>query len=143
MNHPGSLSALAELAASHGRSFGIGVPNGSVVAWADHIRPVLLAALARTRPNDTLVIALPTDSQARVLYDDLKVYSDAQVTYFPAWETLPFERVSPDIETMGQRMRLLAQLRDETPRIVVAPIRALLQRLSPSSLTFPHRDAPW
>jgi transcription-repair coupling factor (superfamily II helicase) len=136
MNHPGSLSALAELAASHGRAFGIGVPNGSVVAWADHIRPVLLAALARTRPNDTLVIALPTDSQARVLYDDLKVYSDAQVTYFPAWETLPFERVSPDIETMGQRMRLLAQLRDEAPRIVVAPIRALLQRLSPSSLTF-------
>ena len=132
MNHPGSLSALAELAASHGRAFGIGVPNGSVVAWADHIRPVLLAALARTRPNDTLVIALPTDSQARVLYDDLKVYSDAQVTYFPAWETLPFERVSPDIETMGQRMRLLAQLRDEAPRIVVAPIRANSPRCSTS-----------
>ncbi len=136
MNHPGSLSALAELVASHGRSFGIGVPNGSVVAWADHVRPVLLAALARTRPNDTLVVALPTDSQARVVFDDLKVYSDAQVTYFPAWETLPFERVSPDIETMGQRMRLLAQLRDGAPRIVIAPIRALLQRLSPSSLSF-------
>ena len=145
MNHRAALRALAEAASSHGRSLGIGVPNGSVVAWADHVRPVLLAALARTRPNDTLVVALPTDSQARVLYDDLRVYADTNVAYFPAWETLPFERVSPDIETMGQRMRLLAQLRDEShadtathrvPRIVVAPIRALLQRLSPSSLAF-------
>ncbi|MFZ9816053.1 MAG: transcription-repair coupling factor [Ilumatobacteraceae bacterium] len=149
MNQPGRLSALAERAASHGRSLGIGAPAGTVVAWADHVRPVLLAALARTRPNDTIVVALPTDSQARVLFDDLASYCDVPIAYFPAWETLPFERVSPDIETMGRRMKLLAQLRsnsttsetgrsthDSIPRIVVAPIRALLQRLSPSALTF-------
>ncbi|MGA1387467.1 MAG: hypothetical protein ACO33F_02645, partial [Ilumatobacteraceae bacterium] len=64
MNQPGRLSALAERTASHGRSLGIGAPAGTVVAWADHVRPVLLAALARTRPNDTIVVALPTDSQA-------------------------------------------------------------------------------
>jgi transcription-repair coupling factor (superfamily II helicase) len=25
----------------------------------------------------------------------------------PAWETLPFERVSPEVETMGRRLALL------------------------------------
>lgn len=106
-----SLAVLAETVASHGRTLGIGVPNGSVVAWAENARPLLLAALARTRPNDTLVVAVPTGSQARILFEDLGAYSDASIAYFPAWETLPFERVSPGIETMGERMRLVSQIR--------------------------------
>jgi transcription-repair coupling factor (superfamily II helicase) len=98
---------------------------------------LLVAALARTRPRDTLVVVLPTDTQARVLYDDVRAYCDGTVSYFPAWETLPFERVSPSIETMGERMRLVAQLRDNAaPQVIVAPVRALLQRLSPASLRF-------
>ena len=132
-----SLAALAATAASHGRSLGIGLESGAVVAWADQIRPLLVAALARTRPRDTLVVVLPTDTQARVLYDDVRAYCDGTVSYFPAWETLPFERVSPSIETMGERMRLVAQLRDNAaPQVIVAPVRALLQRLSPASLRF-------
>jgi len=132
-----SLAVLAELAASHGRTLGIGVPAGAVVGWAENARPLLLSALARTRPRNILVVAVPTDSQARVLYDDLRAYSDAAVAYFPAWETLPFERVSPGIETMGERMRLVSQLRSATaPQMIIAPIRALLQRLSPAALTF-------
>ena len=132
-----SLASLAEVAASHGRSLGIGIEPGSVVAWADQIRPLMTAALARTRPNDTLLVVTPTDSQARTLYDDLGAYCDSPVAFFPSWETLPFERVSPAIETMGERMRLVAQLRaGNSPRVIVAPVRALLQRLSPASLTY-------
>lgn len=132
-----SLAALAAVAASHGRALGVGMPNGSVVSWADNIRPLLIAALSRTRPRDTLLVAAPTGSQARVLYEDLRAYCDASVAYFPAWETLPFERVSPGIETMGERMRLVSQVRSgNAPQIVVAPVRALLQRLTPAALTF-------
>ena len=32
------------------------------------------------------------------------------VTVLPAWETLPFERVSPEIETMGRRLAVLHAL---------------------------------
>ena len=32
------------------------------------------------------------------------------VEVFPAWETLPFERVSPEVHTMGRRLRLLWQV---------------------------------
>ncbi|MFM7524889.1 MAG: CarD family transcriptional regulator, partial [Actinomycetota bacterium] len=137
VNSETSLASLAALAASFGREVGVGLEPGAVVAWADQIRPPLVAALARSRPNDTIVVATPTDTQARVLCDDLRAYGEGEIALFPAWETLPFERVSPAIETMGERMRLVARLRnDRTPLIIVAPIRALLQRLSPASLTF-------
>jgi transcription-repair coupling factor (superfamily II helicase) len=78
------------------------------------------------------------------------------VALLPAWETLPFERVSPEVGTMGQRMAALWHLgmghlgmghRDTAapapkdagsgidglagPRIVVASVRAVLQRLVP------------
>jgi transcription-repair coupling factor (superfamily II helicase) len=53
---------------------------------------------------------------------------------------LPFERVSPEVETMGRRLALLWSLthgEDDpslpAPRVIVAPIRALLQRLGPSA----------
>ena len=56
---------------------------------------------------------------------------DAAVVALPAWETLPFERVSPEIETMGRRLAVLESLRGRgegpadpalppPPRIVVA-----------------------
>jgi transcription-repair coupling factor (superfamily II helicase) len=60
------------------------------------------------------------------------------VALLPAWETLPFERVSPETETMGRRLAVLhavAHGDDATlpppPKVVVAPVRALLQRLGP------------
>ena len=133
--HP-SLITLAEIAASKGRDLGIGLAAGSVVAWADQVRPILVAALARSRPNDVLLVVTPTDTQARILCDDLRAYADCEVAFFPSWETLPFERVSPATETMGERMRLVARMRHAAPRLIVAPIRAVLQRLSPASLTF-------
>ena len=73
---------------------------------------------------------------AAQLGDDLAQFLPAgQVTVFPAWETLPFERVSPSVETMGQRLELLWRLRDpaRTPAVIVTGVRALLQRLGPDA----------
>ena len=49
---------------------------------------------------------------------------------FPGWETLPFERVSPSVETMGQRLEVLWRLHrgDRAPKIIVAGVRSLLQK---------------
>ncbi len=77
---------------------------------------------------------MPTTAEADRLANDLALFLGSdQVASFPAWETLPFERISPSIETMGQRLRTLWLLRDPAaaPQIVVAPIRALVQRLGP------------
>ena len=57
------------------------------------------------------------------LADDLEQFLPAgQVATFPAWETLPFERVSPSVETMGRRLELLWRIRDPAtcPAVIVA-----------------------
>jgi transcription-repair coupling factor (superfamily II helicase) len=90
-----------------------------------------LAGLTRRRP---IVLAVPTSSEAERLANDLAAYlGDDRVELFPAWETLPFERVSPGVETMGRRLRVLWRLRkpDRAPDVVVASVRALVQRLGP------------
>jgi transcription-repair coupling factor (superfamily II helicase) len=79
-------------------------------------------------------VATPTSGDAERLRNDLTAYlgPDA-VEEFPAWETLPFERMSPAVETMGRRLRVLWRLRvpERSPNVVVAPVRALVQRLGP------------
>src|SRR5687768_3424663 len=57
------------------------------------------------------------------------------VAVFPAWETLPHERLSPRSDTVGQRLAVLRRLSHPVAgdasagplRVVVAPVRAVLQ----------------
>jgi transcription-repair coupling factor (superfamily II helicase) len=108
--------------------------HAAVLAVPEAARPLTVAALAHVSDRHPLVIATPTGTEAENLADDLGQFLDPDaVEVFPAWETLPFERVSPAIETMGRRLRVLWRLRhaDHTPRVVVASVRALLQRIGP------------
>ncbi len=106
-----------------------------------------IAALAQLGDRHPLLVATPTGTDAGQLYDDLCQFMPPDsVVLFPAWETLPFERISPSVETMGRRMEVLWRLRTdrtsvtdhpgEAPntRIIVAGVRALLQRLSPEAI---------
>ena len=57
------------------------------------------------------------------------------VAYFPGWETLPHERLSPRLDTVGQRIAVLRRLahpaRPGEPNgpltVLVSPVRSLLQ----------------
>src|SRR4029079_13944747 len=57
------------------------------------------------------------------------------VAEFPAWETLPHERLSPRSDTVGRRLAVLRRLAppgegtDAPIRVLVAPIRAVMQPL--------------
>ena len=97
-------------------------------------RAIFVAGLAEISTRHPIVVATPTSTEAERLAHDLRVFcGEDGVDVFPAWETLPFERVSPAVETMGRRLRTIWHLTDpdQAPRIVVAPIRALVQRLGP------------
>jgi hypothetical protein len=64
------------------------------------------------RPIDPLVVGVPTTADAEHLAERPgRLPRRGPVEVFPAWETLPFERVSPSVETMGQRLRVLWHLR--------------------------------
>src|SRR5262249_14078154 len=89
-----------------------------------------LPALAQVTTRRPVLVAVPTAAEAERVAHDLTRYlgpGDA-VELFPAWETLPFERVSPALETMGRRLRVIWELRaggEHLPDVVVAPVRAL------------------
>lgn len=110
--------------------------RSAVLAVPEPGRALAVASLVRQSDRHPIVVATPTTADADRLANDLALFlGAAEVARFPAWETLPFERVSPSIETMAQRVRTLWHLRDpeRAPAVVVAPARALVQRLAPSA----------
>ncbi|MEY3805983.1 MAG: transcription-repair-coupling factor, partial [Actinomycetota bacterium] len=109
--------------------------RNAVLAVPEVARAAILAALTESHSRRPIVVATPTDTVAREIVEDLVQFLGAEsVAHFPAWETLPFERVSPAVHTMGQRMKVMWQLRSpEPPTVVVAGTRALLQKLAPGS----------
>ncbi|HZB40415.1 MAG TPA: transcription-repair coupling factor, partial [Ilumatobacter sp.] len=114
----------------------LGEPNARL-AIPEVARPISIAALAGLSSRSPLVVACPTGSMAGQLYDDLQQFLGREhVALFPAWETLPFERISPNVETMGQRLEVLWRLRDpeRCPTVIVSGVRALLQKLGPGAL---------
>ena len=56
---------------------------------------------------------------------------------FPAWDCLPYDRVSPNSEIVSRRIDTLTRLATgagDTPRVVLTTVNALVQRVPPRSL---------
>ena len=110
-----------------------------VVAVPEPARAFAIAGIAEASRRHPTVVAVPTNAEAERLAHDLSAFlGPDHVEVCPAWETLPFERVSPSIETMGRRLRTMWRLRsgalghpERMPKVLVAPVRSLLQRLGP------------
>ncbi len=95
-------------------------------------RAFAIAGLA-DQLGELLLVVVPGERDAEELADDLALFLD-DVTLAPAWETLPFEHVSPNIATMARRAVARHRLqRGGGPAVVVASVRSAIQRLSPSS----------
>ena len=106
-------------------------------------RPFAIAALARAlagradgdRGRPVLAVTA-TGREAEDLAASLRSLLPADaVAEFPAWETLPHERLSPRSDTVGRRLAVLRRIvhpRAEDPaagpvQVVVAPVRSVLQ----------------
>src|SRR5256885_10863361 len=90
--------------------------SARLVAVSEAPRAFFLAGLARLTGRRPLVVGVPTTAEAERLAHDLRQFlppaggggaAHDPIELFPAWETLPFERVSPATETMGRRLRVL------------------------------------
>ncbi|MEU1821777.1 transcription-repair coupling factor [Streptomyces abikoensis] len=98
-------------------------------------RPFTIAALARNAGRPVLAVTA-TGREAEDLAAALRslLPADAVVEY-PAWETLPHERLSPRSDTVGRRLAVLRRLSHPSGddpaagpvSVVVAPIRSVLQ----------------
>ena len=108
--------------------------RSALLAVAEPARAFVLAALARVTGRRPIVVITPTTTDAERIANDMRAYlGDHEVDVFPAWETLPFERVSPSVETMGRRLRAMWHLRSQEggPAALVIPVKSVLQRLGP------------
>ncbi|MEA2901493.1 MAG: hypothetical protein QOH36_1380 [Actinomycetota bacterium] len=129
-----TLHDLPPLLRRHPGLAGLAGVSSAVLAVAEPARAFAIAGLAGLTGRHPLVVAVPTSPDAERLAHDLRAFlGDDEVDVVPAWETLPFERVSPSTETMGRRLRAMWRLRnpDRMPRVLVAPVRSLVQRLGP------------
>jgi transcription-repair coupling factor (superfamily II helicase) len=94
-------------------------------------RALAIAGLAEQLGSPLLVV-VPGERDAEELFDDIGLFIDG-VVLAPAWETLPFEHVSPNIATMAHRAEARHALAQGDPVVVVASVRSAIQRLSPSA----------
>ena len=94
----------------------------------------LLDKRARSGKPASLLVIAPTGRRAESLAAALGSYvPNAEILRFPAWETLPHERLSPSPDTVGQRLETLRKITtwtQERPLVVVASVRAALQPLA-------------
>jgi transcription-repair coupling factor (superfamily II helicase) len=86
-----------------------------------------IAALTADQSRTVLAITEQADS-AHDLYDDLVYLLGAnQVGLYPSRQILPYDFRAPVGEIMGQRLSTLSRLLDGELRVVVAPIRAVVE----------------
>ncbi len=132
----GPLRGLPELVRDEPALIDVLGRTSAVLAVPEPARALVVAGLASRSTRRPIVVATATSADAERTVHDLEAFlGPDEVEYFPAWETLPFERVSPGVETMGRRLRVLRRLSDPDryPAVVVAPVRSLIQRLAPGS----------
>ena len=97
------------------------------------LRPFLVSGLARTgRP--VLAVTATTREAEQLVAELGDLIDPATIGYYPSWETLPHERLSPRSDTVGRRLAVLRRLchPGSDPgtgplSVVVAPVRSLLQ----------------
>src|SRR5580658_8454429 len=85
--------------------------GSTALAVPDAATAFVLAGVARLSDRRPMLVVTATVRDAERMAHDLATFlGQGAVELFPAWDTLPFERVSPEVTTMGQRLRLLWHL---------------------------------
>jgi transcription-repair coupling factor (superfamily II helicase) len=105
-----------------------GVPAGFL--------PWLAADLARavhgTGKGGRAVVIAADEAAMRALADTVPVFApEVQVLTFPAWDCLPYDRASPALRVMAERLATLQALQDKRsgPQLLIATENAVTQRI--------------
>ena len=123
---------LAAIPRKAGRWTIAGLPEG-----ADALA---LAELARSTGGQDILHVARDGQRLERLQDGLRFFSpDREVLVFPAWDCLPYDRLSPHPDIVAERLETLSRLAAPRPagspaRIILASVGAALQRVPPKDL---------
>jgi transcription-repair coupling factor (superfamily II helicase) len=128
------LSSLAVDRLFQGRrTIAGGVPEG-----LDALVLGTLARHAAARPEGGTILHVARDGNRLVTLKEALAFfaPDVTVLSFPAWDSVPYDRVAPNAEIIAERIATLAALTESettgrTPLIVLASVNAILQRVPP------------
>jgi transcription-repair coupling factor (superfamily II helicase) len=95
-----------------------------------------LAAEAAQRRKGLVLFVAADDAHAQTVADAVRFFAPKlDVLPFPAWDCLPYDRVSPKPDIESERLATLAALArrkpDAPPAIVITTVNAALQRVPP------------
>jgi transcription-repair coupling factor (superfamily II helicase) len=113
-------------------------PRAGILAGVPEGADALLLGAWAAAGHEILHVARD-DARLAQLIDLLNFFAPSVETVaLPAWDTLPYDRVSPNPEILAERAYLLAQLsRPRRPgapgRVVATTVSAVLQRVPPRS----------
>ncbi len=95
----------------------------------------LLAQRRREHSGPVLHVTRDDARMARLAEALAFVMPEAEILRFPAWDCLPYDRVSPNPALVSERIATLARLLEKPtgPRIVLTTVNALVQRVPPRS----------
>lgn len=92
--------------------------------------PWLLADLARASTTGAVYIA-PDEAAMRAVASTATFFApELEIIQFPAWDCLPYDRASPTLRVMAERMAALAALQSKAskPRLILTTVNAATQR---------------
>ncbi|MCB1379532.1 MAG: DEAD/DEAH box helicase, partial [Alphaproteobacteria bacterium] len=106
-----------------------GVPHG--------LDAMLLPKVASAVAPRVLVHVALDDQRAAVLADQISFFDgDLEVLRFPAWDCLPYDRVSPVPDIVARRLASLSRLTQpiSRPLVLLTTVNAILQRVVPRDM---------
>jgi transcription-repair coupling factor (superfamily II helicase) len=121
------MRSLSELLREPGRLTISGAPEGRAA--------LALADIRAGAPDLDVVFVARDDTRLSAMAEALEVFApDAPQLLFPAWDCLPYDRVSPRPDICAQRLHCLSRLvgdAGEPGRLVLTTVNAVLQRVPP------------
>ncbi|OHO51678.1 transcription-repair coupling factor [Corynebacterium sp. HMSC035E02] len=121
------LGGLLKVAASDPKLKGLATQVGTPslhITGIDQARPWAIGTLAHHAP---VLVVTASGREAEDLTAELAAMLGDKVVYFPAWETLPHERLSPAPDIVGKRARVLDLVGTGKAKVVVTSARGYCQ----------------
>lgn len=86
--------------------------------------------------KNNMLLVLPSEEDAINAYKQLKFFeSDQNILYFPSLDTIPYDRVSPNLNILSKRAEVLTTLaQSKSKKILVTNSINTLTKLPPASL---------
>lgn len=120
----------------------VNVPANTIHGAVNGQDARILADIAREimASDQVLVHVALDDNRAAALIENLEFFApDVDVINFPAWDCLPYDRVSPNGDIVAQRVAALSKMlvwqneKKRYPRMIVSTVNAALQKVIPRS----------